>query len=308
MALTLFGAVLVVSAFINNVAATAMFIPVAESLARAYRVRPSRLLMPVAYASLLGGVCTLTGSSTNVAVAGMLQKSGFPQLGVFELSPVGLPLAAVGLVYLVVFSRWLPGRAGAEGAQVNPAIRRVFLTELSVAPGSPAVGRTLRDLDLVRNHRLSPVGLIRGAARLAAGVLDTELKAGDVVVVEGNARAINRGAPSAGLSRRRSNKAPVPGYGEGPTLVEAAVSYESPPLGRQRNRPPAAQVSAGQRGGHRRDLVPAPASDARPASTSRARPPADDVVGGREARQIAPDPDDPVPARPALTTRTLGGV
>ncbi len=231
MAFALFGSVLAVSAFINNVAATAMFIPVAETLARAYRVRPSRLLMPVAYASLLGGVCTLTGTSTNVAVSGMLSRSGFEPLGVFELTPIGLPLAAVGLLYLVLISRFLPGRAGREDEASNKDIRRVFITELVVEEGSPAVGRNLREMALWKNFRLSPIGLIRGAARLSAGVLDTHLRAGDVVVVEGDAAAINRGAQAVGLTRKRSRKAVAATGGE-PALVEATISYDSPLIGR----------------------------------------------------------------------------
>ena len=230
MACALFSTVLAVSAFINNVAATAMFIPVAEILARASRVRPSRLLMPVAYASLLGGVCTLTGTSTNVAVSGMLQKSGLPGIGVFELSPVGIPLALVGMIYLVVFSRWLPGKAGIEGEQVNTDVRKVFITELAVEAGSWAAGRTLRELDLEQHYRLSPLGLIRGSVRLVEGVLDTRLKPGDVVVVEGDAPAINRGAQAAGLTRKKSHKSP-PVKGE-PALVEATISYDSPLIGR----------------------------------------------------------------------------
>ncbi len=231
MACALFAAVLAVSAFINNVAATAMFIPVAESLAQAYRVRTSRLLMPVAYASLLGGVCTLTGTSTNVAVAGLLVKHGEPSLGIFELTPIGLPLAVVGMAYLVIFSRWLPGRAGQEDQLLDDDDKRFFATELVVDEGSVAIGRTLRELRLGTRFHLSPVGLIRGAARLAEDVVDTPLLADDVVVVEGDARAINRGARAAGLTRKSSSKALETPAGA-PALVEATISYNSPLISR----------------------------------------------------------------------------
>ncbi|RMG45747.1 MAG: SLC13 family permease [Acidobacteria bacterium] len=233
MILALLASVTGISAFINNVAATAMYLPVAENLARTYRVPPSRLLMPVAYASLLGGVCTLTGTSTNVAVSGGLEAHGMKPLGIFELSWVGVPLAVVGLVYLLVVSRWIPGRAAEEAEPENGDSRqgRLFLTELEVPEGSPAIGRTLRELALAENYELSPIGLIRGAVRLAEDVLDTPLKEGDVVVVEGTVHAINRGVAAAGLRRKKSSKVTPPGQGA-LALVEGTISYNSPLIGR----------------------------------------------------------------------------
>jgi di/tricarboxylate transporter len=232
MAFGLFVAVLFVSAFINNVAATAMFIPVAESLARAYRLPPRRLLMPVAYASLLGGVCTLTGTSTNVAVSGALYRHELPELGIFELTPVGLPLALVGIAYLLVFSRWLPGRASeAESTEPEEEATGPFMTELVVPEGSSAIGRTLRELELDERYRLAPMGLIRGNVRLAEAFLDTPLRAGDDVLVEGDARAINRGAQAAGLERKQTSKK-IFTSSSAPALVEATISYNSPLVGR----------------------------------------------------------------------------
>ena len=228
----LFSSITFVSAFINNVAATAMFLPVAESLARTFKVRPSRLLMPVAYASLLGGVCTLTGTSTNVAVSGALVEHGYRELGLFELSRVGIPIAIVGVVYLIISSRWLPGRAGSDELMTEGARdRRLFLTELIVPDASVAIGRTLRELSLKRRYGLSPVGMIRGAVRLAEDVLDTPLLAGDVVVVEGDVRSINRGVAAAGLRRKPTSKVVQASQGA-PALVEATVSYNSPLIGR----------------------------------------------------------------------------
>ncbi len=233
MAFVLFISVTFVSAFINNVAATAMFLPVAESLAQTYRIRPSRLLMPVAYASLLGGVCTLTGTSTNVVIAGLLGEANLEPLGVFELSPVGIPLALVGLSYLLVFSRWLPGRAGSEDDEIGSKDddRRLFMTELEVPEGSPAIGRTLREMELRKKRRLSPLGLIRGAVRLSDDVLDTPLRAADVVVVEGDVLAINRGVRAMGLIRKKTSKRLDTG-GSSTAQVEATISYNSPLIGR----------------------------------------------------------------------------
>jgi di/tricarboxylate transporter len=231
MAVALLSTAMVVSAFINNVATTAMFIPVAESLAISYRLRASRLLMPIAYASLLGGVCTLTGTSTNVAVAGALSEHGLRPFSIFELSPIGVPLAIVGLAYMLVFSRFLPGRARSDDEMIDDGKRRLFLTELEVQDGSAALGKTVRELGLAGKARLHPVGLIRGAVRLAEGVLDTPLRAQDVIVVEGDSRAINRGVAASGLRRKRSSKLPAQSAATA-ALVEATISYNSPLIGR----------------------------------------------------------------------------
>ncbi len=232
MVVALFSAAMGISAFINNVAATAMFIPVAESLSETYRMRASHLLMPIAYASLLGGVCTLTGTSTNVAVAGALQEHGQAPLGIFELTPIGLPLALIGLGYMLVTYRWLPGRARpSDEPSESDGDRRLFMTELEVPEDSPAIGRTVRELALPKRARLHPIGLIRGAVRLAEGGLDTPLRPQDIVVVEGDAKAINRGVTIAGLRRKATRKLPT-ATGPDAALVEATVSYNSPLIGR----------------------------------------------------------------------------
>lgn len=227
----LLAAVTSVSAFISNLATTAMFLPVSENLSRNYRVNPSRLLMPIAYASLLGGIITLTGTSTNMAVSRVLEERGFPAIRVFELTPVGLPIALVGMVYLVITSRWLPGRGSAHVEPETQTDGRLFMSELAVIDGSPAIGKTLRDLDLTTRYRLAPIGVLRGGGRLTGDVLDSPLLAGDVVVVEGDPIAINRGVAAAGLVRKPSSKRPLQGV-IAPALVEATVNYNSPLIGR----------------------------------------------------------------------------
>jgi di/tricarboxylate transporter len=226
----LLTAVTSISAFISNLATAAMFLPVSEHLSRTYRVSPSRLLMPIAYSALLGGIITLTGTSTNMAVSDLLVTRGFRELGVFEMTPVGLPIAVAGMVYLVIVSRWIPGRGGTFEAGKDDDSRS-FMSELIVPEGSPAIGRTLRELELERRYTLTPIGLIRGAVRLSEGVFETPLRASDVVVVEARAAAINRGVAAAGLIRKPSSKTVVQG-GNAPAVVEATINFNSPLVGR----------------------------------------------------------------------------
>jgi di/tricarboxylate transporter len=136
--MTMVGAI---SAFMNNTTVTAMFLGPVIALARRLNISPSRLLMPLAFSSLLGGTCTLIGTSTNVAVSGALVKMGFPAVGMFEITPIGLVLLVVGLLYMILIGmRWVPERDRADGAADNTPIRE-YLAEVIIQPGSPLIGQ-----------------------------------------------------------------------------------------------------------------------------------------------------------------------
>jgi len=109
--LGLFITIGITSAFMNNTAIVAVFIPVVMRMAPSLRTTPSRLLMPLSFLSIMGGVCTLVGTSTNLVTSAIAEEHGAPPLGLFEQAPVGLALFAVGLIYVFLFSsRWIPER------------------------------------------------------------------------------------------------------------------------------------------------------------------------------------------------------
>jgi len=114
-----------VSAFMNNTTATAVFLPPVMGLSRKTKISPSKLLMPMAFASILGGTCTLIGTSTNVAVSGYIARSGMKPISLFEITPVGLVLLLVGISYMVLF-----------GQRVLPLIRVRARPETTVCAGT----------------------------------------------------------------------------------------------------------------------------------------------------------------------------
>ena len=220
-----------VSAFINNVAATAMFIPVAEGLAGAFRTDRRAYLMPVAFASLAGGLCTLVGTSTNVAVAGKLPDLGLEPLGFFELTPLGVVVALVSTAYLVAAPRWL-GWAK-EDTEEEGADLREFLYEVHVLPGSPLADRTLAESDPAERLGLTVLAIRRGADTIQTpGPFET-VRVDDLLLVKSRSERISQLRDMPGfrvVSMPPPQRAEL--FDEGPRVTEVTVSWNSPLIGR----------------------------------------------------------------------------
>ena len=170
------------SAFMNNTTVTAMFLNPTINVARKTNVPPSRLLMPLAFASLLGGTCTLVGTSTNVAVSGYLSRTGLGPLSLFETTPIGLIIVAVGIAYMMLIDRhFLPNRH--EESLTDEYQIREYLTEIVVMPNSPLIGQEVinSDLDVLK---FTVLRIVRGEESLSPTRFFTFAE-GDIVFVEG---------------------------------------------------------------------------------------------------------------------------
>src|SRR3954452_16168443 len=133
-----------ISAFLNNTPIVAMFIPVVIDWARRYRVSPSRFLIPLSYATILGGVCTLIGTSTNLVANGLMMGYGLAGMSFFELGAVGFPCAVAGLAFIVLVGRHLlPDRK--DLIESLEESRREYLVEMEVTPQCPLAGQGIEE-------------------------------------------------------------------------------------------------------------------------------------------------------------------
>ena len=173
------------SAFLNNTPIVAMVAPSVLSWAQRTRRSPSKFLMPVSFASILGGLLTLIGTSTNLVVSGLLEASGSAPLGLFEIGLVGLPVAGAGLAFLVLAGpTLLPDRRGA-GQDVDQDGRN-FTVEMLVSVESPLVGQTVDEGGLRHLEGVFLVELERRGRRLTPVTPSELLEAGDRLTFAGN--------------------------------------------------------------------------------------------------------------------------
>ncbi|MBL9201773.1 MAG: SLC13 family permease [Opitutaceae bacterium] len=150
-----------VSAFINNTAAVAIFLPIVLAACAKSGAPASRFLIPLSYASQFGGVCTLIGTSTNLLVSSISARAGHGAFTLFEFLPLGASLCVAGIVYMAVAGRWLlPDRAGRGGAQSYQV--RDYVTELRIAAGSPLAGKTFAGSGFGRDQRAQLLTVLRG--------------------------------------------------------------------------------------------------------------------------------------------------
>jgi di/tricarboxylate transporter len=178
----------VMSAFMNNVGATAMLMPALIGVSRQTKVPVSKLLIPLAFSSLLGGNMTLIGTPANILGANVLLDRGMPTFGFFDFAPMGLIVFGTGLVYMAVIGRhFLPVREAAEDPRAMSKQLRKYLTELRVSPDSPLIGKTLRELDLGQTLDLVVVEVIRAGQKKSGVELDIPFEAQDLLIIEGEA-------------------------------------------------------------------------------------------------------------------------
>lgn len=177
-----------VSAFINNTAAVAVFLPLVLAVAARRKLSASKLLIPLSFASQFGGVCTLIGSSTNLLVSSISERAGQGAFDMFEMGRLGLILVSAGTVYFLLIGRWLlPAR---RSDQLTEAYEMgEYITELRVLTGSPLIGNTTVQGNLARKHDVQVLEILRDKQKLWQP-LHEPIRENDVLLVRGKVKEL----------------------------------------------------------------------------------------------------------------------
>ena len=171
------------SAVINNTPVVAVFIPIVMTMARVSGTSPSKLLMPLSFASLFGGVCTLMGTSTNILVSSLATAHGQRPMGMLEFTPLGLIFFAAGTLYMFAFgNRLIPNRRGQGDLTENFAMKD-YLTEIVLHPDAKSVGKSIREAPIVKDLDVTIVGMRRDGVSLGLPHADTVILGGDELLV-----------------------------------------------------------------------------------------------------------------------------
>ena len=177
--------VAMVSAFMSNTAATAFFVPLVIGYARKTGLSPSQFLLPLAFSSILTSSVTLISTSTNLVVSDLLTRYQQPPMGMFELAPVGIPIAIVGIIYVWAFGARLLPRRQDQKAEEKIGERK-YQADVVIVDKSRLIGKSLKDAKIDADAGLTVVKLIRGEETVRGSkVADVELQAGDELFIEG---------------------------------------------------------------------------------------------------------------------------
>ena len=231
--LLLVAIVTVLSAFVKNIGALAIMIPIAFQFARRSNVSASVFLMPMAFGSLLGGLMTQIGTSPNIVVSRVREELTGESFTMFDFTPVGAALALMGTIFLVVSYRLLPERER-QGGSLDEALDIAnYVTEAEVVEGSAVLGRPVSELIEMAGGEAVVTSIRRAKQHRIAPLPDAILRAGDVLLIEGSHAALDRMVARAGLSVTggRKNGGRKSEEAEAPVAFEGVVAGGSSLIG-----------------------------------------------------------------------------
>lgn len=224
----------IMSAFMNNVGATAMLLPAVVGIARQAKIPVSKLLLPLSFSSLLGGKMTLIGTPANILATGILVDRGLPSFGFFEFTPIGAVVLATGIVYMVVIGRHLiPARQPPDDPKLAFGLRE-YTSEVRVLPGSPLAGKTLVESRLGADYDLTVVAIERDGEETPIVLhRDTRIEPGDLLIVKSGVERLVQAQQALGLQIETGTHEVISELdGDGSTVVEATLAPRSHVMGR----------------------------------------------------------------------------
>ncbi|MDK1029084.1 MAG: SLC13 family permease [Anaerolineae bacterium] len=192
----------VMSAFMNNVGATAMLLPAVVSVAKQAKIPVSKLLIPLSFSSLMGGSVTLIGTPANILATNIVADHGLPTFGFFDFTVIGLIVFGTGILYMLLIGRRLLPVRQPPGDQREASPLKTYISELSVLPDGKLAGSTLLESKLGADYDLTVVGIVRGWKTITHLERDTIIESKDILLVEGSADNLVRAMEELGLVTR----------------------------------------------------------------------------------------------------------
>ena len=221
------------SAFVNNIGATAMLMPLVVTMAQQGNISQSKLLIPLAFGSLLGGVCTLIGTPPNILMTELLHQYSGESFSMFDFTPVGLVVLVVGVTYMALFGRHLlPQRKSGTLTEVYQV--KEYITEIEILPECPLAGLTIAKSRLENEFSLKVRAILRGQQKYPFPRRNRKILAGDILFLEGNPESILNLRKIKGLQvvPERDNPVQTQINKEDLVVVEASLSPNSDLVGK----------------------------------------------------------------------------
>ena len=177
-----------ITAFINNTAVVAIFLPIVEEWSKQRRISVSKLMIPLSYATVLGGMITVIGTSTNILASGLSKKLTGQEFNLFQFTPLGLATFTIGLIYLAIAApRLLPDRKGADPSKLTGEYcLEDYVSEIIVPPRSSLIGQTLRQSGIQRKFDIDVLEIIHNETHFPQPLADKVLSLGDILIVRGS--------------------------------------------------------------------------------------------------------------------------
>ena len=222
--------VAVISSVLNNTPVVAMMIPLVTAWAKRLRIAPSQLMIPLSYAAIVGGVCTLIGTSTNLVVNDMLISHGIEGLGLFDLSLVGVPLVLITIIFTVLFSRWLLPNHQPDAVTFGDA--KQYTIEMVVGVGSVLHGQTIEEAGLRNLSGVFLIEVIRGNRVFAAVSPNEALLEGDRLIFAGDVDSVVDLQNIRGLDHAEDHVFKIDADRSQRNFVEVILGKSFPYLGR----------------------------------------------------------------------------
>ncbi len=225
--------VALISAFINNIGSTAVLLPLVVGIAQKARIAPSKLLMPLAFGSLMGGVCTLIGTPPNILMNELLFEYSGQSFSMFDFTPVGLVIVLVGTAYMALVGRHLlPSRK--SGTLTEAYQVKEYITEVEIEPKSPLDGKTISQSGLEEDFNLKVRAILRDRHKYPFPRRNRKLRTGDILFLEGDPEGILKVRKKKGLTVVPERDNPVLGNTgkDDVVVVEASLAPTSEMVGK----------------------------------------------------------------------------